>query len=107
MLFKRARAKVEIEADVKAELRDASDDQRAAEVDRRVQTLKEQGLLVEQWDRDYIHADLDRCGLAGSPTKVYRVQAIVLTKEGHTEIPPTEEGARQLIHELVVDRTLG
>jgi hypothetical protein len=31
----------------------------------------------------------------------------VLTKEGYTEIPPTEEGIRRLIHELVVDRTLG
>jgi electron transfer flavoprotein beta subunit len=107
MRFKRARARVEVEAAVKAELGDASDDQRAAEVQRRVEALTEQGLLVEQWDLDDIHADLDRCGLAGSPTKVYRVQAIVLTKEGYTEIPPTEEGARQLIHELVVDRTLG
>ena len=33
-----------------------------------------------------------RCGLAGSPTKVHRMQAIVLTKEGYTEIPPTEAG---------------
>ena len=52
-------------------------------------------------------ADLARCGLAGSPTKVYKVQSIVLTKEGYTEIPPTEEGARQLIHDLGVDHTLG
>jgi electron transfer flavoprotein beta subunit len=45
--------------------------------------------------------------MAGSPTKVFRVQAIVLTKAGYTEIPPTEEGVGQLIHQLVVDRTLG
>jgi electron transfer flavoprotein beta subunit len=69
--------------------------------------LADRGLLIEQWDLDTIHADLDRCGLAGSPTKVFRVQSIVLTKEGYTEIAPTEEGAYQLIHELVVDRTLG
>lgn len=62
---------------------------------------------VEQWDLDRIGADLDRCGLAGSPTKVFRVQSIVLTKEGYTEVQPTEEGVRGLIHELVVDRTLG
>ncbi len=35
------------------------------------------------------------------------MQAIVLTKEGYTEIPPTEAGVGQMIHELVVDRTLG
>ena len=62
---------------------------------------------MEQWDLERIEADLSRCGLAGSPTKVYRVQAIVLTKEGYTEISPTKDGIRQLIRELVTDRTLG
>ena len=74
---------------------------------RRAEALKQAGLLIEQWNLDDIHADLGRCGVAGSPTKVFRVQAIVLTKEGYTDIPPTEEGVGQLIHELVVDRTLG
>jgi hypothetical protein len=45
--------------------------------------------------------------MSGSPTKVHRIQAIVLTKEGYTDVPATEQGVRQLIHELVVDRTLG
>jgi hypothetical protein len=35
------------------------------------------------------------------------VQSIVLTKEGFTEVPPTEEGVSKMIHELVIDRTLG
>jgi hypothetical protein len=35
------------------------------------------------------------------------VQSIVLTKQGYSEIPATAEGVQQLIHELVVDRTLG
>jgi electron transfer flavoprotein beta subunit len=47
------------------------------------------------------------CGLAGSPTKVHRIQSIVLTKDGYTEIEPTEEGVRQMVHELIVDHTLG
>ena len=68
---------------------------------------KQQDLLLEQWDLDDIDADLDRCGLAGSPTKVFRIQSIVLTKSGYTEIPPTQEGVKQLIHELVMDHTLG
>lgn len=55
---------------------------------------------------EQIAADLGRCGLAGSPTKVHRVQAVVLTKEGYTEVPPTEEGVCGLIRELVVDRTV-
>ena len=79
----------------------------AAETQRRIESLKLRGLLIEQWDLDAIGADLGRCGLAGSPTKVHRIQAIVLTKEGYTDISPNETGVRQLVHELVVDRTLG
>jgi len=86
---------------------DASDERRQAEVERRAEALEERGLLIEQWDLADIDADLSRCGLSGSPTKVHRIQAIVLKKEGYTEIPPNEEGARRLIHELIVDRTLG
>lgn len=107
MKFKRARCISELTLDVKQEYSELSTEARQAEVDRRAAALADRGLLIEQWDLDTIDADLDRCGLAGSPTKVFRVQSIVLTKDGYTEIPPTEDGARQLIHELVVDRTLG
>ncbi len=107
MRLKRARTRVELLGEVRGEMPDASDERREAEVQRRADALEERGLLIEQWNLDDIDADLSRCGLAGSPTKVHRIQAIVLKKEGYTEIEPTEEGARQLIHELVVDRTLG
>jgi electron transfer flavoprotein beta subunit len=107
MKYKRARSVAELQREVKQQSPDLDAAGQQAEVERRAAALAERGLLVEQWDLDTIHADLDRCGLAGSPTKVFRVQSIVLTKEGYTEIPATEEGAWQLIHELVVDRTLG
>lgn len=107
MRYKKARVPSELAMEVRREMPDASDEQRQAEVDRRMAALKQANYPVEQWDLDDIKADLNRCGLAGSPTKVFRVQAIVLTKEGYTDVPPTEEGVRQMIHELVVDRTLG
>jgi electron transfer flavoprotein beta subunit len=107
MKYKRARSVAELQREVKQQSPDLDAAAQQAEVERRAAALAERGLHVEQWDLDTIHADLDRCGLAGSPTKVFRVQSIVLTKEGYTEIPATEEGAWQLIHELVVDRTLG
>jgi len=107
MRYKRARVEVELPAEVQAAMPEASEEAVAAEVRRRAEALKQAGLLIEQWNLDDIQADLSRCGIAGSPTKVFKIQAIVLTKAGYTEIPPTEEGVRQLIHELVVDRTLG
>ncbi len=105
--YKRARVPAELTGEVKSATPQASEAELASAVERQQQSLKDRGLLLEQWNLDDIGADLNRCGLAGSPTKVYRVQAIVLTKEGHTEVQPTEEGVRQMIHELVVDRTLG
>jgi electron transfer flavoprotein beta subunit len=97
----------EVAAEVKAAAPNASEEELAAATKSRAALLEGCGLLIEQWNLDDIHADLQRCGLAGSPTKVHRVQSIVLTKEGYTEIPPTEQGVRDLIHELVVDRTWG
>lgn len=105
--FKRARVLAELAAEVKNAMPDATEEQRNHEVVKQAEALKSRGLLIEQWDLDDINANLQRCGLAGSPTKVHRVQSIVLTKEGYTAVPPTEEGVRQLIRELVVDRTLG
>ena len=105
--WKKARANSELAAAVKEALPEASDEQRDREVRCRADALRQRGLLLEQWDLDQISADMDRCGLAGSPTKVYRVQSIVLTKEGlHRD--SVHRGRRaQLIRELVVDRTLG
>jgi electron transfer flavoprotein beta subunit len=107
MRMKKARVPSEVAGEVKAATPDASEEQLTAETNRRVESLKAAGLLIEQWNLDDIHADLSRCGLAGSPTKVHRIQAIVLTKEGFTEVAPTEAGVGQMIHELVVDRTWG
>ncbi len=107
MLQKRARIPAEVAGAVRETMPDASAEERQTEVDRRTADLEDRGLLIEQWDLDRIGADLERCGLSGSPTKVYRIQSIVLTKEGYQEVPATEEGISQLIQGLVIDHTLG
>jgi electron transfer flavoprotein beta subunit len=115
MKYKRARALVELEAAVQGS---AGVSPAAGgtgvwpvdvenEVERLAERLRSRGLMIEQWNLDDIQADLSWCGLHGSPTKVHRIQAIVLTKQGYTEIPATEDGIRGLIRELVVDHTLG
>ncbi|HNQ23935.1 MAG TPA: electron transfer flavoprotein subunit beta/FixA family protein [Phycisphaerae bacterium] len=107
MRYKRARTEPEVGKEVAEAMPKASEQKREEEWARRLEALKMNGLVMDQWDLDHVEADLQWCGWAGSPTKVHRVQSIVLTKEGYTEIPPTEEGVHQLIHELIVDRTLG
>jgi electron transfer flavoprotein beta subunit len=95
MRFKRARTPGE----VAKESKDGAD--------TRIEALRHDGLLIEQWGLDDIDADLQWCGLSGSPTKVHRVQAIVLAKAGYKEVEPTEQGIREMVHELIVDHTLG
>lgn len=107
MRAKNAGTPDEVARRVKAACPDAPQAKQEAEAARRVEQLKMRNLLMEQWDLDHIAADMTWCGLAGSPTKVHRVQSIVLTKEGFTEVPATEEGIRKMIHELIVDHTLG
>ena len=107
MRYKRARTVDELTRQVAAAMPDATDEQREIEHARRLEPLRMKRLLVEQWNLDEIEADLQWCGLSGSPTRVHRVQSIVRTKEGHTEVEPTEEGIRKMIHELIVEHTLG
>lgn len=107
MKFKRARTSMELANDVSAALKNAGKEEQEAEHAKRLENLKMRGLLIEQWDIDHIDADLQWCGVSGSPTKVHRVQSIVLTKEGYKEVEPTEEGVRGLVQELIVDHTLG
>ncbi len=72
-----------------------------------IDSLRERGLLIEEWDLDHLEADLQWCGKSGSPTKVNRIQSVVLTAGGSKMIPATEEGIRDLVHELIEDHTIG
>ena len=107
MRHKRARARDEVSREINAQMPDATDSLKEAELQKRTLALQVRGLLIETWNLDDLEADLQWCGLTGSPTKVHRIQSIVLTKEGYTEIPPNEEGVRRMVHELIVDHTLG
>jgi len=107
MKAKKARARVELDAAVAADLPDADEAARAAEVDRRAADLAGRGLGIDQWSLADIDADLAWCGREGSPTKVHRIQAVVLTGKGHKTVEPTDEGLVALVGELIEDHTIG
>lgn len=108
MQFKRARAPVEIEKEASAAVDAGEDPEAHAElVNGHVAELEARGLFLEQWDLDTIGADLIRCGRSGSPTKVKRVQGIVLQSTGREDVPATREGIRDLVHSLITDHTIG
>ena len=98
MKYKRARSKGEVNGAYKAE------PEKAAEI---ISSLKEKGLLIEEYNAAEIGAAPDRIGFPGSPTKVKQVSSVVLTASEAKSVAPDAESIKQLIHELITDHTLG
>lgn len=69
--------------------------------------LEAKGLLIEHWTADDIGAEAERIGLSGSPTKVKKIENIVLAGSGHQQFPATDEGIRGLVRVLVGEHTFG
>jgi electron transfer flavoprotein beta subunit len=59
------------------------------------------------WDIPAINADPVQCGLSGSPTKVKKIDSVVLTAADIRYIEPSEAGVAELIHGLIADHTFG
>ena len=56
---------------------------------------------------DDIGCEADRCGFAGSPTSVNKIESVVLAGGDFKEIPATDEGINGLVSELIKDHTIG
>jgi electron transfer flavoprotein beta subunit len=70
-------------------------------------SLKEKGLLIEEWNGDDLAIDPSHCGRAGSPTWVKKIERVVLTGGDHKSYPPTDEGVQRLMQELIEEHTFG
>lgn len=103
MKCKKSLAPVEVAKAVET----ATAESKAEETKRRCAELAAKGLLITQWNLDDLQADLSWCGGAGSPTKVHRIQSIVLAGGDYKEFPPTEDGVTRLLGELIDDHTIG
>ena len=106
MRYKNALTPAEIRMQLKAQNPDADEQTLSQLVEKKCNMLKEKGLLIKQWDLDFLGADLTWCGRNGSPTKVHRIQSVVLTAKESKNIEPTDDGIAQMIHELIRDKTI-
>ncbi len=61
---------------------------------------------ITEWNADSIGVDATICGLAGSPTKVKKIENVVLAVNDIQQIPATEAGISNLIHELMDDHII-
>ena len=106
MKYKNALAPVEVEQKIKAENPDADEMDIKELAEHKCGKLIEQGLLMKQWDLDAIEADLSWCGMNGSPTKVHRIQSVVLAAKETKQIEPNEKAVSDMIHELINDKII-
>jgi electron transfer flavoprotein beta subunit len=107
MAVKRARCRAEIAQAVAAEMPSATPEAQKAEVEQRAAALQAKGLLITQWTLDDIKADLAWCGRDGSPTKVKRIQSVILAGSGFKKIEAAEDAIATMVHELIEDHTIG
>jgi electron transfer flavoprotein beta subunit len=94
MKYKGAASRAELEAAGKTDAEHA-------------EMLKEKGLLIHQWDLDDLGADLAWCGREGSPTKVHRIQSVVLEAKESKSVEATPGAISAMVHELIEDHTIG
>lgn len=106
MKYKNALAPVEVAQSIKAQNPDADETTIKDLIEHKCGILDEKELLIKQWDLDFIDADLKWCGRNGSPTKVHRIQSVVLTAKESKEIEPNDQGISDMIHELIADKTI-
>jgi electron transfer flavoprotein beta subunit len=96
--YRRARSGFEVEAEAKRQ---------GCTVDALVEGLQKKGLFIETWGAEDIAADLARIGISGSPTKVKKIENVVLAGRNLKLYSPDDTGVRDLVSELVDERTFG
>ena len=56
---------------------------------------------LEEWNCSDIEAEPARCGASGSPTRVKKIENVVLKGAGFKKIEPTDESIRALLQEFI------
>lgn len=64
-------------------------------------------LQIGEWTAATVDADLQQCGLAGSPTKVKGIENVVFTAKDARRVENNEEELEGLIKELIANHTIG
>lgn len=62
---------------------------------------------VKEWNVEAIGADPVQCGLSGSPTKVKKIQSVVLAACESRQIANSDAGVSNLMHELIKENIIG
>ena len=69
--------------------------------------MKYKNAEIKALSCDDIGCDANRCGFAGSPTSVNKIESVVLAGGEYQEVAPTDEGIKGLVKELIEKHTIG
>jgi electron transfer flavoprotein beta subunit len=64
-------------------------------------------LKIDQWSAADIQAEDSRLGLSGSPTKVKKIENVVLAEKESINVENTEEALNDLVKELIATHIIG
>jgi electron transfer flavoprotein beta subunit len=105
--FKAKRAMTYKNARTLMELEQMANDNSLLNIEELVEEYKDKNLFIPTLTMDDLKIDPERCGLAGSPTKVFKIDSVVLAGGEHENIEPTPEGLSHLVGRLMEDHILG
>jgi len=106
MKYKNARSPTEVEQEIKEKKTKDSEAEIKKLVEEKCSELSNKGLLIKQWDLDFLGADLKWCGRSGSPTKVHRIQSVILMAKESKNVEPSDAAIADMVHELIEDKTI-
>jgi electron transfer flavoprotein beta subunit len=99
MAFKNAKSVMDIEK--------MAEENSLLYADKLVHEYKEKKLLINTFTMDDLNIETDRCGINGSPTKVHKVESVVLKGGNQVKVEPTKAGLNNLIDQLMSDHIFG
>jgi electron transfer flavoprotein beta subunit len=76
-------------------------------LDKLTEELRSQRLYIDTFTADDLEVDAERCGLKGSPTRVHKIESVVLAGRDRENIEPTRDGLAKLVDVLYHDHILG
>ncbi len=105
--FRHATTRLGLAIDLKKKNPDATEEELNNLVDQTAGQLSGKNCLIPVWGTDEIDIDAQRIGLAGSPTRVWRVQKVTLQSGESKTVEATQDGINAFMQELLDDHVLG
>ena len=69
--------------------------------------MQNRHLEIPVWTADDVNPEYERLGLSGSPTKVKKVDSVVLTQKDNLRVENNQESLNSLIANLVTNHIIG